>query len=166
MLEERGEFMKKMMWVVFFAALLVGCSEEPSMMALSDPSPDQELASSKGGLSLLLEECSYTESPSVIRTTIKNDSMQDFGFGEYFYIELKRKSGWHILTHSDAVFINNPHLNDFGRVLPAGTETNMGFSIEELGIELAPGEYRIVKTFLSQEEPFFEISIASPFRVE
>lgn len=158
--------MKKMIWVAAFAVMLMGCTEEPAMMTLADPSPDQELVSNEGGLSLFLEERSYTGSPSVIQTTIKNDSMQDFGYGEYFHIELKQKNGWHILTHSDAVFIKNPHLNDFGHLLKAGDKTDMEFSIEELGIELAPGEYRIVKTFLSQEEPSFEISIASPFRIE
>ena len=135
------------------------------MRALKEPSPDQELASSKAGVSLFLEKDNYEESPSVIATTIKNDSSQDFGFGEYFHIELKQKSGWHILTHSDAVFINNPNLNDFGHVLAAGEKIDMIFSIEELGIELASGEYRIVKTFLSQEDPFFEISVAFSFNV-
>ena len=158
--------MKKIMLLLLILVFLVACGEDSSVATIANPSPDQELASSKAGLSLLLEEHSYAGSPSVIATTLKNDSMQDFGFGEYFHIELKRKSGWHILTHSDAIFINNPHLNDFGRVLAAGGEMDMRFSIEELGIELAPGEYRIVKTFLSQEEPFFEISIASSFDVE
>ena len=158
--------MKKILCLMFLLALLTACGGEPLMNTLTEPSPDQELASTKGGLSLLLEKNHYMESPSVIGTTIKNDTMQDFGFGEYFHIEMKQASGWHILTHSDAVFINNPHLNDFGHLLQAGDEVDMRFSIEELGIELAPGKYRIVKTFLSQEEPFFEISIASPFRVE
>lgn len=158
--------MRKFMLLLLILVFLAACGKDSSVATIANPSPDQELPSSKAGLSLLLEEHSYVGSPSVIATTIKNDSMQDFGFGEYFYIELKRKSGWHILTHSDAVFINNPHLNDFGRVLAAGGETDMKFSIEELGIELAPGEYRIVKTFLSQDEPFFEISIASPFEVK
>ena len=157
--------MKKMIWAVACAVILMGCAEEPSMTTLADPSPDQELASTKGGLSLLLEEQSYTGSPSVIRSTIMNDSMQDFGYGEYFHIELKQKDGWHILTHSDAVFIKNPHLNDFGHVLMAGSEMDMKFSIDELGIELAPGEYRIVKTFLSQGNSFYEVTVAQPFTV-
>ncbi|MBT2569553.1 immunoglobulin-like domain-containing protein [Planococcus sp. ISL-110] len=158
--------MRKLVLFLLISLFLVACSKDSSVATIANPSPDQELSFSKAGLSLLLEEHRYVGSPSVIAMTIKNDSMQDFGFGEYFHIELKRKSGWHILIHSDAVFINNPHLNDFGRVLAAGDETDMRFSIEELGIELAPGEYRIVKTFLSQEDPFFEISVASPFSVE
>ncbi|WP_223632588.1 immunoglobulin-like domain-containing protein [Planococcus sp. 4-30] len=157
--------MGKIILFLMIAVFLVACGNDSTVATIENPSPDQELASSKAGLSLLLEEHSYEGSPSIIATTIKNDSMQDYGFGQYFHIELKRKSGWHILTHSDAVFINNPQLNDFGRVLAAGDETDMDFSVKELGIVLAPGEYRIVKTFLSQEVPIFEISIASSFVV-
>ncbi|WP_298827822.1 immunoglobulin-like domain-containing protein [uncultured Planococcus sp.] len=157
--------MGKIILFLMIAVFLVACGNDSTVATIQNPSPDQELASSKAGLSLLLEEHSYEGSPSIIATTIKNDSMQDYGFGQYFHIELKRKSGWHILTHSDAVFINNPQLNDFGRVLAAGDETDMDFSVKELGIVLAPGEYRIVKTFLSQEAPIFEISIASSFVV-
>lgn len=158
--------MRKITLFLMIAVFLVACGQDSSVATIENPSPDQEMASSKAGLSLLLEEHSYMGSPSVIATTIKNDSIQDFGFGEYFHIELKRESGWHIVTHSDAVFINNPQLNDFGHVLAAGNETDMQFSVKELGIELAPGEYRIVKTFLSQEAPIFEISIASSFVVK
>src|SRR5690554_4239115 len=106
--------MKKILCLVFLLILLTACGGEPLMNTLAEPSPDQVLASSEAGLSLDLKETHYMESPSMIGTTIKNDSVQDFGFGEYFHIEMKQASGWYILTHSDAVFINNPHLNDFG----------------------------------------------------
>ncbi|ANU10737.1 hypothetical protein A1A1_09811 [Planococcus antarcticus DSM 14505] len=158
--------MKKIIGLALIAVLFAACGVEPPMTTLTDPSPDQEMASSKSGLSLLLDEQIFAETPSVIVTTIKNDSMQDFGFGEYFHIEFKKDGEWYILTHSDAVFINNPNMTDFGNVLSAGQKTTMVFSIEKLGIVLVPGEYRLVKTFLTQEQAFFEISIASAFAVE
>lgn len=158
--------MKKWIWLLLVVWVLVGCSEEMPMKVLAEPSPDQEMASSKAGLSLLLEKDIYAESPSTITLIIRNDGMQSFGFGEYFHIEIKKNGEWYMLTHSDAVFINNPQMNDFGHVLSAGQKTTMVFSIEKLGIVLVPGEYRLVKTFLTQEQPFFEISIASVFVVE
>lgn len=158
--------MKKILCLVFLLAMLTACGREPLMKTLADPSPDQLLHSSEAGLSMHLEKARYQKSSIVIGMELENDSGQDFGYGDYVYIELKQQDGWHLLTHSDAVFINNPDFNDFGYILQAGTKTEMEFSIEGLGIELAPGEYRIVKTFLSQDVPYFEISLASPFRVE
>ena len=158
--------MKKIQCLMLLLALMTACGKEPLMNTLAEPSPDQVLASSEAGLSLDLEKTRYNKSPALIRMELENDSKQDFGYGEYVYIELKQQDDWHLLTHSDAVFINNPDFNDFGYILQAGTKTEMEFSIEGLGIELAPGEYRIVKTFLSQDGPYFEISLASPFRVE
>ncbi len=158
--------MLKMIALLILAFVLASCNTASPMSSLSEPSPEQQLLSNKEGLSLVLEKDNYVESPLVIATTITNDSMQDYGFGDYFYIELNKEGKWYILTHSDAVFINNPQLNDFGHVLAAGEKIEMRFSIEDLGIELAPGEYRLVKTFLAQQQPFYEISIAAPFSVD
>ena len=50
--------------------------------------------------------------------------------------------------------------------LQAGDTAHQDFSVEALGVTLLPGEYRLVKTFLSQGESFHEISIAAPFWVK
>ncbi|MBT2583192.1 immunoglobulin-like domain-containing protein [Planococcus sp. ISL-109] len=157
--------MKKI--VMFLSVLfLAACSNEASVTTLTDPSPDQELRSSEAGLSMSLAEDAYEKSPSLIEVTIKNESQQNYGFGEYYHIEVNKNGKWYILTHSDAVFLNNQQFNDSGQLLLAGSEVQQTFFIDQLGITLVPGEYRLVKTFLSQNEPFFEIAIASPFTVE
>lgn len=158
--------MKKTLYLVFLLALMTACGKEPLMKTLADPSPDQILDSSEAGLSLDLDRIQYKKSPAVIVMELENGSGQDFGYGEYAYIKVKRRGDWHILTHSDAVFINHPAFNDLGYMLQAGTGTEMEFSIEGLGIELASGEYRVVKKFLSEGEPYSEISLASLFRIE
>jgi hypothetical protein len=69
-------------------------------------------------------------------------------------------------VHTDAVFLKNPQLIDLGKQLSAGDTIKQNFSIELLGITLTPGDYRLVKTFLSMDEPFSEISLATKFTVE
>lgn len=157
--------MKKII-MFLFVLVLAACSNEASVMTLTDPSPDQELHSSEAGLSLSLAEDTYDKSPSLIETTIKNESQQNYGFGEYYHIEVNKNGKWYIVTHSDAVFLRNKQFNDSGQLLLAGSEMQLTFFLDQLGVILVPGEYRLVKTFLSQNEPFFEIAVASPFTVE
>lgn len=149
-----------------FVLVLAACSNEASVTTLTDPSPDQELHSSEAGLSLSLIEDIYDKSPSLIETTIKNESQQNYGFGEYYHIEVNKNGKWYIVTHSDAVFLKNQQFNDSGQLLAAGSEVQLTFFLNQLGVTLVPGEYRLVKTFLSQNEPFFEIAVASPFTVK
>ena len=157
--------MKKILLFTFIL-FLAACSKEAAVTTLEDPSPDQQLSSSEAGLSLTLSEDLYTGSPKVIETAIKNESQRNFGFGEYYYIEVENNGEWYIVTHSDAVFLKNPHLIDYGYLLKAGSQMQQTFSLDLLGITLPPGEYRLVKTFLSQDEPFYEVSLSSPFTVE
>lgn len=148
------------------AAALAACSTDPEVRTLEDPSPDQQLLKSGSGLSFSLLEDTFAESPALIKTVLTNEGTRDFGYGDYYYIEVKKENEWYTVAHSDAVFLKNPQLKDFGRRLTAGSASAQDFSIEALGITLLPGEYRLVKTFLSLDEPFFEISLAAPFTVE
>lgn len=157
--------MKKIIFI-FIMVLLVGCAPEEAVKTLQDPSPDQEIPSSREGLELTLSQMVYAESPTVIDTSITNNSQQDYEYGDYYYIEVNKKGDWYTLVHSDAVFLNNPQLKDFGHMLPAGSEIQQAFSIDMLGVTLYPGEYRLVKTFLSQGKPYHEVSLAFPFTVE
>lgn len=152
--------------LILFILILTACNKEPAVTTLKDPSPDQELLQKESGLSLSLAEELYDESPVSIKTALKNEGQYDFGHGEYYYIEVKKSGEWYTVIHSDAVFLNNPQLKDFGSRLSAGGMAEQDFSIDLLGITLLPGEYRLVKTFLSLDEPFFEISLAAPFTVE
>lgn len=153
--------------ILFLSVLLLAdCSQNTLPKTLEDPSPIQQIPASSAGLTLELENDSFSGSPSVIETNLKNDSLNPYEYGDYYYIEVKKEDGWFILTHSDAVFIKNPQLTDFGHVLISGSQIQQTFSIELLGVTLPPGEYRLVKTFLSQEQPFHEISLSSPFTVK
>ena len=157
--------MKKLIFI-FILGLLGGCIPEEEVKTLQAPSPDQEIPLSREGLELSLSQRVYTESPTVIDTSITNNSQQDYEYGDYYYIEVNKNGDWYTLVHSDAVFLNNPQLKDFGHTLPAGREIQQAFSIDMLGVTLYPGDYRLVKTFLSQGMPYHEVSLAFPFTVE
>lgn len=73
---------------------------------------------------------------------------------------------WYIITYLDAVFLENPAFIDFGSMFVAGGEAHQEFFVVALGVILIPGNYRLVKTFLSKEEPMHEQSVAVPFTGE
>lgn len=125
------------------------------------------MQASVNGLSFKLIEDIFNGSPAVIETVVRNDSPYDYNLGDFYHIEVRKDDDlWYIITYSDAVFYKNPRFKDFGRALRAGDEAHQLFSVESLGVTLLPGEYRLVKTFLSQGERFHEISVAVPFQVE
>ena len=71
-----------------------------------------------------------------------------------------------MITYSDTVFFTNPRFKDSGHLLPSGSEAHQLFSVETLDVELLPGEYRLLKTFSSRDEPYHEISVAVPFTIK
>ncbi|PKH08625.1 immunoglobulin-like domain-containing protein [Planomicrobium sp. MB-3u-38] len=156
--------MKYLLFVIS-VLLLAACSQNALPKTLKDPSPIQQIPASSAGLTLELEDDSFSRSPSAIEASMKNDSLKHYDYGDYFYIEVKKEDGWYILTHSDAVFIENPHLTDFGHVLLSGSRIKQSFSFDLLKVTLPAGEYRLIKTFLSKEQPFHEISLSAPFTV-
>lgn len=145
---------------------LSACGKEPAVSTLPDPVPDQEMFSSEEGLSLVLDEDSFVGSPSIIKTLVRNNSSSDYQLGEFYHIEVNKDGQWYIITYSDAVFLKNPSFKDYGNVLSAGSEARQNFSVDALGVTLIPGEYRLVKTFISIGEPMHELSVAVPFTVE
>lgn len=151
--------------LILLLPILLSCGNEAAVATLPDPVPDQEMQASEKGLSLSLTDDTFSGSPTVIETIIQNDSSYDYNFGEFYHIEVNKNNLWYIITYSDAIFLKNPRFKDTGRTLQAGNETHQTFSVEALGVTLLPGEYRLVKTFLSQGESFHEISIAAPFLV-
>lgn len=152
--------------LVLFVLLLTACGTPYTVYTLPDPSPDQDLTSHKAGLGLSLSTTAFSASPKQIETTITNDSDQDYEHGEYYYIEFQKGGEWYTMIHSDAVFINHPYLTDFGYQISAGSKLKQTFPMEVLNVTLFPGDYRLVKTFLSIDEPLHEISLAVPFTVE
>ncbi|MCM3638643.1 hypothetical protein M3152_13135 [Sporosarcina luteola] len=158
--------MKKLFILLLALLLLVACTQEPTVAILPDPAPDQEISYSEEGLSLELVESIFEESPAAIHTIVRNDSGQPYRLGEFYHIEMKVDGKWHVITYSDAVFLNNPSFRDFGNILKDGEEGRQLFSVEALGITLIPGDYRLVKTFLSITEPYHEVSVAATFSVE
>ena len=103
-----------------------------------------------------LAEDTYDKPPSLIKATIKNESQQNYEFGEFYHIEVNKNGEWYIVTHSAALFLENQQFTDFGQLLVAGSEVQQPFFIDQLGVTLVPGEYRLVKPFLSQNEPFLK----------
>lgn len=152
--------------VVFMLLFLASCSNANGMSTLEHPSPDQDLLQQDAGLSLWLAKDSYKESPNQIEIILKNESQNDVIYGEYYYLEMKKQGKWYALKHSDAVFLDNPKMKDFGKQLKIGEQTEQQFSIGLLGVELGHGEYRLVKTFMLAEDPGIEISLAAHFKVE
>ena len=159
--------MKRLLIIsVTLLLLLTACGKEPTMATLTNPVPDQEMTSSKEGLSLILDENYFVGSPAFIKTVVTNDSFVDYQLGEFYHIEINIENQWYIITYSDTVFLKNPAFKDFGSVLVAGSEAHQEFSVDALGVTLIPGEYRLVKTFLAISEPMYEQSVAAPFTVE
>lgn len=156
----------KRLWIFSLVLLLAACGNASAPTMLPDPVPDQEMGSSEEGLSLVLAEDHFIGSPTLIHTVVRNDSEEAYQLGEFYHIEMRQDGKWYILTYSDAVFLKNPQFRDFGNVLATGSEARQSFSVKDLGLPLVPGNYRLVKTFLSQGEPFHEVSVAAPFQVE
>jgi len=156
----------KRLLILSLILFLGACGHASALTMLPDPVPDQEMRPSEEGLSLVLAKDYFIESPTLIHTVVRNDSEEAYQLGEFYHIEILHDGKWYILTYSDAVFLKNPQFRDFGNVLAAGSEARQSFSVEDLGITLVPGSYRLVKTFLSQGEPFHEVSVAAPFQVE
>lgn len=70
------------------------------------------------------------------------------------------------MTHSDSVFLKDPSMKDFGLQLNSMEQAEQLFSVSDYGITLDSGEYRLVKTFLTLEEPVLETTLAVSFKVE
>ena len=156
----------KVIQLISIMLILSTCGNETIVSTLPDPVPDQEIHSSEEGLSLTLLEDTFTGSPEIINTHVQNDSQDNYSFGGFYHIEVEIEGQWFIITYSDAVFFNNPRFKDYGSTLLAGDEAYQTFSVEELGVTLFPGNYRLVKTFLSQGESFYELTVAVPFFVK
>jgi hypothetical protein len=155
----------KFIQLISILLILSTCGNEAVVNTLPDPVPDQVIHSSEEGLSLTLLEDTFNGSPTTITTIVQNESQDNYSFGGFYHIEVEKDGQWYIITYSDAVFFKNPRFKDFGNTLIAGNKAYQNFSVEELGVELFPGNYRLVKTFLSQGENFYEITVAVPFFV-
>ncbi|CAM3190428.1 immunoglobulin-like domain-containing protein [Filibacter tadaridae] len=153
---------------IIFALILIltGCGKDDPLPILPDPTPDQVIQSVEEGLSLELLEDSYEGPPSEITTIIRNDSSIDFSYGEFYTIEVSVDGQWYMMTYSDAVFLRNQRFKDTGHLLLAGGKARQTFSIEALGLKLLPGEYRLVKSFSTHVDPFYEVSVAATFSVK
>lgn len=151
---------------VSLALTLIACGQPKTVPIIPEPTPDQERPSSESGLSLKIKENVFTDSPTQINTVITNDSARDYGYGEFYHIEHLVDAHWHMITYSDFVFTSDPTFKDSGYLLKSGEEAQQSFSVEQLGVTLFPGEYRLVKTFLVKGDSFHEISVAAPFTVK
>lgn len=157
--------MKRCLFVAAFLLLLQGCGAAESVPVIPEPAPDQVIPSSAEGLSLELVHNEFPESPDEIEAVVVNNSGKPFEAGSFYHIEVLEEDGWHIAVYSDAVFHRNEHFRDGGRTLPDQEMIQQTFSVEDLGLILPAGHYRIVKTLL-QREPYHEVSIAAPFTVQ
>lgn len=154
---------------VFFILLLFvlgACESESTVSTLPNPVPDQQLSSVNKGISLILSKDVYTDSQPIMNVLIQNDSLTEYSYGPFYHIEIKKEGLWYMMTHSDSVFFSNPSFRDLGGVLPIETEVQETFYVEILDVQLSPGEYRLVKTFASRNEPYYEVSIAAPFTIQ
>jgi hypothetical protein len=155
----------KFIQLISILLIISTCGNEAVVNTLPDPVPDQVIHSSEEGLSLTLLEDTFNGSPTTITTIVQNESQDNYSFGGFYHIEVEKDGQWYIITYSDAVFFKNARFKDFGNTLITGNKAYQNFSVEELGVELFPGNYRLVKTFLSQGENFYELTVAVPFFV-
>lgn len=146
--------------------LLVGCSKEPSIATLADPTPDQLMAAEEEGLSIELAEDQFKLSPATVEAIVRNESGEPFQIGPFFHIEVLKNDEWYMITYSDAVFLENPSFRDGGYVLQDGEEVRQVFSVESLDVTLPGGAYRLVKTFTRFGEQYHEVTVAAPFYVQ
>lgn len=166
MMKKIDRFVLNITLFLLLVPLLTACNKQPELTTLLDPTPDQYMPTSEHGVSLKLQETIYTESPMTIETTVTNDSDNNYTIGEFYHLEVLKEEQWYILTYSDKVFFEHPEFKDFGLKLQAHSSMDQSFSLENLGITLPPGQYRLAKTVLSKGEPFYELSIAAPFTVQ
>lgn len=145
---------------------LSGCQSHSEMITLPDPVPDQDRNNSEAGVSLSLTETLFHGSPETIEAIVRNNSNHAYDFGDFYHIEVKKKNKWYILAYSDRVFFENRRFKDYGRTLAPHSEIHQIFSVKALGIELLPGEYRLVKSFSPKTGDYYKISIAVPFSVQ
>ncbi|WP_301110103.1 immunoglobulin-like domain-containing protein [Sporosarcina sp.] len=156
--------MKKWMLLSVMLFFLSGCGSTLAVSTLAEPAPDQLLPSQSEGISLELIKNEFHGSPSAIKTIITNKADGTFEIGPFYHIELYKENLWYIITYSDAVFLRDPHFRDSGISLNSHSEITQEFSVEDLGVELYKGTYRLVKTAV-QKEPYHEVMIAAPFIV-
>lgn len=158
--------MRKILFVALLLLVPAACQHEKMISTLPDAAPDQQMGTSEGGVTLTLEKTSYTDPTPEIKITLHNESDHDYQYGDFYHIEVLKDGQWYMITYSDAVFLKNKSFTDSGHILPAYDEARQTFLVEALGVELSPGQYRLVKTFLSRSDTFQEYAVAAPFTVE
>lgn len=157
--------MKKVL-LFLLVLFLTACSDETYVTTLAEPTPDQELLPNDAGCSLSISKDVYTDPAPFFEITLKNESPISYEYGEYYRIDVYKEDKWYIMTHSDAVFLENPRFTNLGLLLPPGREVHQTFFVKLLGVTLVPGEYRLVKIFQTPKEPFYVVTLAVPFTVE
>lgn len=151
--------------ILTILTLLSACNKGNDIQTLSAPTPEQELNENKHGLTLSISEQQYEEGMPLFHTTLRNDSPVSYEYGEYYHIEILKNDKWYTLAHSDAVFYENPHFTNLGRLLAPGKDIQQSFSVETIGVTLVPGQYRLVKIFLKPVAPYYIVTLAVPFSV-
>lgn len=157
--------MKRWIVLVSLLLLLASCGNKDTLTTLADPVPDQTIPSHNKGISLELLQDVFDESPTHIKTKVANTTTNSFEIGPFYHIEVWKDDHWYILTYSDAVFLRDPHFRDGGSELTAHQEIQQTFSVEDLGIRLPAGTYRLVKTVL-QRNPYHEVTVSATFIVQ
>ncbi|MFC0229886.1 immunoglobulin-like domain-containing protein [Bhargavaea ullalensis] len=145
--------------------LLAGCGAEASVAVLPDPVPDQLMAGAKDGVAVTVLKSGTGGERTVITYSIENRRAEPIGYGGYAALEKLEPDGWHGVIYSDAVFYRNPGFRDFGQVLAPGGKKTQQLDTAELGVNLVPGRYRVVKTAVADGSSGMEISVASEFGI-
>lgn len=156
--------MKRWLFLSSMLLLLAACGNDESITTLIDPTPDQIIPAQTEGIVLELPQQQFAESPTHIETKVVNESTDTFEIGPFYHIEVLKDDQWYIITYSDAVFLRDSHFRDGGSILEGHQEIQQTFSVENLGVTLPTGEYRLVKTLL-QHDPYHEVTVSARFTV-
>ncbi|SFE71399.1 hypothetical protein SAMN05192532_103183 [Alteribacillus iranensis] len=151
--------------LLFVLVALSGCQQEPEIKTIPDPAPEQTKSQQEQGIEIQLQKDVYNGIPDRMRVILNNKSDREYTYGEFYQLERKIKEKWHIVVYSDAVFYENPSFKNYGSSFLPGETVTQSYSPKKLGLDIPPGEYRLVKTFL-HESPSYQVTVAVPFRVE
>lgn len=132
-------------FLTIFFLLLTGCQATQTTTADKsvenlNKAKEQDILSSKNGLSIKLDEKQYTTSDKEVTVHLYNDNDSKVMYSRGFSLEKKINEIWYIIK-----FKEGHAINDEGYHIPANTSKSETYSLDSLSEKLSEGEYRIIQ---------------------
>jgi len=155
--------MKKVLFILMMM-LISGCGGQKDTVILSEPVPYQSLPAHAEGIFMALEEDIFYGTPEKMHVTLLNDSREVYHYGAYYQLEYKKDGMWHIVPYRENIFAKYPDFKNTGKLLEPNEGIEQNYLPEDLDLKLAPGNYRLVKTFIHSSDDY-TVSVAVPFTI-